>query len=172
MAHSIRTVLFSVLALSALAGCPPATEDTDPATDTDDLPGTEVPAIEGMWLSENADVAPLLANPPLNIVSIDAEFMGDGSYTVTTTDMDGAMVDFLGTYTIDESSDPATIVLTQTTPTNATSEGIWDVDGGVLTYEVAQTSPEIPGVTAPTPAGGFGSTSGGALGMDNVQVFR
>ena len=40
-----------------------------------------------------------------------------------------------------------------------------------MKYEVAQTSPAITGVTAPTPAGGIGSTSGGKFGDGNVQNY-
>jgi hypothetical protein len=40
-----------------------------------------------------------------------------------------------------------------------------------MKYEIAQTDPEIPGVTPATPEGGFGSTSGGAFGMMNVQTY-
>lgn len=169
MAHNFRNALFSALALVTLVGCPPA-ETTDDPTDTPTV--VEDPAIVGTWLSEGDDIADFLAGPPLNAVRIDAEFMADGSYLVTSTDGDGTEIDFVGTYTVDESTDPATIVLEQTSPTTATSEGIWQVDGGVLTYEVAQTVPEVAGVTPPTVEGGFGSTSGGAFGMMNVQIFR
>jgi hypothetical protein len=40
-----------------------------------------------------------------------------------------------------------------------------------MNYEVAQTEPQIAGVTPPTAQGGFGSTSGGAYGTTNVQKY-
>ena len=55
----------------------------------------------------------------------------------------------------------------------STSEGLWRVEGDLLTYEVVQVQPPLPGgQTPPTPAGGFGSTNNGALGDDNVQRYR
>jgi len=40
-----------------------------------------------------------------------------------------------------------------------------------MRYEVAQTQPPLQGVTPPTAAAGFGSTSGGAFGQANVQRY-
>ena len=37
-------------------------------------------------------------------------------------------------------------------------------------YEIVQTNPDI-GATPPTPEAGFGSSSGGVLGMTNVQKY-
>jgi hypothetical protein len=54
------------------------------------------------------------------------------------------------------------------------SEGIFEIttvaEKYQMRYEVAQTTPSI-GATAPTVTGGFGSTSGGALGTINIQTF-
>ena len=60
-------------------------------------------------------------------------------------------------------------VLTQTEPYAATSEGIWQVQGDTLTYEVVETD---PGLGATPPANGFGSTSNGQFGDDNIQIYR
>ena len=53
----------------------------------------------------------------------------------------------------------------------AVASGIFEVKTGpeVLWYEVAQTTgtQNVP----PTPAGGFGSTNGGTLGVMNVQKY-
>ena len=42
---------------------------------------------------------------------------------------------------------------------------------GCMNYEVAQTEPQITGVTPPIATSGFGSTSGGAYGTSNVQKY-
>ena len=105
--------------------------------------------------------------------TIDAEFNADGSYEVISTDSAGTETTFTGTYTVDSSTNPASITLEQTAPTTVTSEGIWTVDpDGVLYYEVVQTTPD-QGFGAPTPETGFGGTSGaGVQANSNIQVFR
>lgn len=145
---------------------------TSCSDDDDDDAGTANPLI-GNWLSEGSNVAPLLANPPLNVVSVTAEFNDNNTYTVVSTDTNNAQITFTGTYTLTPSGtgDIFNITLQQSAPTAVTSEGIFQISGNTLTYEVAQTVPSIAGVTPPTAAAGFGSTSGGALGNANVQTF-
>jgi len=73
---------------------------------------------------------------------------------------------------VSAATDPGTISLSQSVPTEATAEGIWQVSGTTLTYEVVQTDPDF-GFTAPTPEAGFGSTAGPGLTPDiNVQVYE
>jgi hypothetical protein len=66
------------------------------------------------------------------------------------------------------------ITAEQTSPAALTSTGIFEIysDSSPFTmkYEIVQTSPDI-GATPPTPAAGFGSTNGGALGTINVQTY-
>ncbi|MEZ4318661.1 MAG: hypothetical protein R3F61_14200 [Myxococcota bacterium] len=163
---SIRTTFFA-FTVFALTGCPTVVDDTDDTDDTD-TPVTIDSDLVGTWVSEGADVAPLLAAN--DVVRVDATFEMDGSYVVTSTDSASSTVDFAGTFTVDESTTPATIVLTQTSPYNATADGIWQIDAGVLSYEVVQAG---LGFTAPTPTSGFGSTSGPGLSPDdNLQIFR
>lgn len=61
-------------------------------------------------------------------------------------------------------------------PVQLTSQGIFQViyegSQAMMWYEVAQVEPAIAGVTPPTAAQGFGSTSGGAFGMANVQKYN
>jgi hypothetical protein len=146
--------------------------DAAPVVERDAAPGPETPPVVGRWLSQGADVAPLLSGPPASIVRIDTAFEADGGYSVVSTNDDQQTVRFEGTYTVDDSTDPARIVLRQTTPQSVRSEGLVRVAGGVLTLEIAQTEPPLNGVTPPTVDDGFGSTSGGAFGRDNVQTFR
>ncbi|MBK7224379.1 MAG: hypothetical protein KAX53_02085 [Saprospiraceae bacterium] len=123
----------------------------------------------GKWKS--APVAPILTS---FADSIFATFNTNNTYTVDQW-KGGTKVVLSGTYTQAKSSvgNIYTIILNQTSPTVLTAEGIFEVasDNKTMKYEVAQTSPAITGVTAPTPAGGIGSTSGGKFGDGNVQNY-
>lgn len=144
--------------------------DTDSDTDTDTEPGAQ--SIVGNWVSSGADLAPVLAGDPFNYVAIHAVFSSDASYSVEATDSDGQNGTLRGSYATSTATVPGTITLTQSTPYTATAEGIWQVDGSKLTYEVVQTDPDY-GFTAPSPAAGFGSTLGDGLNAgDNVQIYR
>jgi hypothetical protein len=152
-------------------GCVADDVDLKESADTGDVkPGPEA-AIEGSWVSEGDDLAPLFLL--FYYTRIDATFSADGTYAVTALDTSGATYDFSGTYTVAVDTEPHTIVLQQATPAVATAQGIWSVDdSGVMTYEVVQTTPDI-GFVPPTSAAGFGSTSGpGIAAGDNVQVYR
>lgn len=150
-------------------------DTTDTGPDTTDTGGTDTgttpadPSIEGSWRSEGANIAPLFQL--FYYARIDADFATDGTYDVEVEDTSGGLTTFTGTYVVDTATDPATIVLTQITPFKATAEGIWQVDGDTMTYEVTQTVPDA-GFSPATPAGGFGSTAGPGLSPgDNVQIY-
>jgi len=132
--------------------------------------------IIGKWLSEGANVAPLLVTY-FKVAKVDAEFKADFTYKVnqfntgnTTTTPD---LVFSGTYVIAKSTTGNiwTITCNQELPYASVASGIFEIKTNpeVLWYEVAQTSgtQNVP----PTPAGGFGSTNGGTLGVLNVQKF-
>ncbi len=145
-------------------------------------------AIVGTWLAEGTstvgtaqvpNVSPLLFNPPFNIRRIRATFNANGTYSVTTTDSAGTNATLTGTWTT-SAADTAgitirNITVNQTSPSTVTSRGIYQVttSGNVTTmlYEIAQVEPPLQGVTPPTPRGGFGSTSGGAFGIANIQRY-
>ena len=138
-----------------------STDDSEPAGDQD---------ITGAWLSEGDNISDLLAAG--GFVKITANFKSDGTYTTDATDSRGTTYNLAGTYTVDTSTLPGTIVAHQTTPTSVTAEGIWQVNGDTLLYEVAQTSPD-KGFTPPTPQGGFGSTTGPNVEPGiNVQTYK
>lgn len=143
------------------------TEVDDSAEDTqqdDDL-------IQGKWVSKGDDLAPLFVEY-FDFVTVEARFRANGNYTVHSVAADGTTYDFSGTWTGDDSTSPGIIVLSQSSPSTATVQGIYEVKSGVLTYEVVQTQPDF-GFTAPTPSSGFGSTAGDGLNPgDNVQVYR
>lgn len=133
--------------------------------------------IVGSWISKKGDVAPLLAGAPLNVDSIFARFNANNTYTVSTFSTTGTRLDFSGSYTTRkvDTAQILEITINQSSPSVLTSEGIfrvWLAATDSMYYEVAQTSPSIVGVTKPTIAGGFGSTSGGALGTINIQKYR
>ncbi|MFZ4736911.1 MAG: hypothetical protein ACOYM9_13245 [Bradymonadia bacterium] len=155
---------------------PPVTPPTQPPTAA---PPTA--SIVGVWVSQGDDVAALLAGPGVNVVRLDVEFRADGTFTASYVDRDDRVAEFAGRYQTDTRSDPYGIVLDQSMPQTVRSEGIWRLEsvapgrmsaGDVLTYEVAQTQPPLNGVSAPTPSAGFGSTSAGDFGTDNVQTYR
>lgn len=126
--------------------------------------------LHGEWLSEGDNIAVIL-EPFAS--KLEATFNPDGSFFVVQTDTSGAIFNLEGTYVQEESGvdDIWTITLNQSSPTQLTSEGIFSISDDTMMYEIAQTEPAITGVTPPTPEGGFGSTSGGFFGMNNVQVF-
>ncbi|MDP2038930.1 MAG: hypothetical protein Q8L04_16235 [Ignavibacteria bacterium] len=137
---------------------------------------TEAPVVTdpivGTWVSEGANVAVGLAGAPFNVAKIVATFNANQSYTVVQTDKSGVSATLSGTYTnpISTSTDGSdvygtkgaaiySIVANQSSPTSVIATGIYAISGTKMTYEVIQTTPAITGVTAPTAAGGFGSTT-------------
>jgi hypothetical protein len=131
--------------------------------------------IYGTWVSEGADVAPLLVSL-FKIVKISATFNTNGSYTVTQEDSTGATLDLTGTFTVEKSNVVGIndITLDQTTPSVLTATGIYQITASAtpftMMYEVVQTTPDI-GAIPPTAEAGFGSTNGGALGTWNIQKY-
>lgn len=145
-----------------------AKEETGTPTETDDS-GSAADGLVGDWLSEGEDLSELFAP---YFTKVTASFSADGSYEVEATYENGASQAFTGSYVADEGTSPASIVLTQTSPSAAVAEGIFEVAGDVLTYEVAQTEPD-QGYSPPTPESGFGTTSGGGIEAGvNVQTYR
>ncbi|MFN8319305.1 MAG: hypothetical protein U0V54_07760 [Saprospiraceae bacterium] len=124
---------------------------------------------QGTWKS--SPVAPILATFADSII---AEFKTNSTYTVDQW-KSGAKVVLTGTYTQTKSGtgNIYNITLNQTSPTSLTAQGIFEVssDNKSMKYEVAQITPAIPGVTPPTATAGFGSTSNGAFGQNNVQNY-
>jgi hypothetical protein len=168
----------------ALAGCVPDdydgtwpdsdVEDSgDPVVDdTDDTDAPAGPAIVGTWVSEGDDLSELFAGEPFNYVRIEAYFRADGKCGSVIEDQDGQTAETAGTCILDDSTNPGSITIEQSSPYEATAKGIWRVSGTTLTYEVVQTVPDY-GFTPPTPSTGFGSTSGPNLDSGvNVQTYR
>ncbi len=145
--------------------------DTGDTTDTNDTSAGDASLTAGTWVSAGDDVSDLLAY--FDVARVEAVFNGDGSYDVVSTDTQGTETTLTGTWTASAATTPGTITLNQATPSTATAEGIWQIEGRTLTYEVVQTSPAV-GCSPATPADGFGSTrcSPPLTRNANVQTFQ
>jgi hypothetical protein len=162
----MSTKKFFVMALALTLGFTSCEDEEN----TDDTPGVTLVGIQGTWQSSGTDVAPLLVNL-FQTDSIYAEFNTNNTYLVEQYS-NGAALTLEGTYTQQEDANGIwNITVNQTTPATLVSEGIFQVNGNSMQYEIVQTSPDI-GATPPTAAEGFGSTNGGALGVLNVQVYK
>lgn len=132
-------------------------------------PTPDYDEIVGKWVSPTP--APIFGGL---ISSIDVEFRNNQTYTVLSHNSDGSTTTLEGTYvTTDGSNGIRTIHLEQNSPTSLVSEGIYKInaENTSMQYEVVQTEPDL-GFAAPTPAGGFGSTAGGAFGDMNIQIYN
>ena len=134
--------------------------------------------ITGLWVSAGANVAPLLDiifAASGGVDTIYAEFLANKSYTVKQINGDATVLNYAGTFSNAKSTvgNIYTIITNQSTPSAATSEGIYEIDRTqnphFMQYEIVLTSgtQNVP----PTPQDGFGSTNGGALGTINIQKY-
>jgi hypothetical protein len=158
----MRTTLFLSITLAAaaagmmLAGCGTATDDTGTG-------GSQQSPLIGSWVSQGADVAPLLAGAPFNNTKITATFNTDGTYTVVSFDTSNKELDYAGTYQTMASTvgNIVDIRCSQVMPSTAQAEGMYQIDTtqtpARMQYEVVQTQP-TNGLTPPDPTKGFGST--------------
>ncbi|MCK9280582.1 MAG: hypothetical protein M0P71_08175 [Melioribacteraceae bacterium] len=142
-------------------------------------------AIVGTWVSEGANVAYGLTVAPFNVAKITATFNENKSYTVVQTDKNGVNTTLSGTYTFTETSSTDqsgktntadakiyNIVANQSTPSAVVAQGICSFKDNNMSYEVIQVTPPLAGVSAPTAAGGFGSTSiGGTAYAIYIQKY-
>ena len=141
-------------------------QDLDVSVDVNDL------GIIGKWSAY--DISKVLEDNGFDD-SLYANFYADQSYLVTAY-LGGLPLELTGTYemTKTEFDDIWEITLNQASPNALVSQGIFKVFAAAqdsMWYEVAQIDPVIPGVTPPTAEEGFGSTSGGFIGTDNVQKY-
>ena len=130
--------------------------------------------IVGSWVSEGAsNVARGLA-----VLSktrkIDATFNENGTYNVVATDSSNATVTFTGTWTatVPASNGIRAIELRQATPTSLVARGIFQIQAGVMSYEVIQAEPALAGVVGPTQTGGFGSTTIGGVAQGTFWIQK
>ncbi len=177
-------VLFvGILAFGLVTALPSCKKDDDKATCTDGIQNGDETGVDcggscaacfvgvqGNWKSVGANMAPGLV--ALGIDSIYAEFNTNSTYTVTSYS-GGAPLDLTGTYVQTASGVGSiwNITVEQTSPSVLTSEGIFEVNGDNMTYEVIQTAPAI-GATPPTAAAGFGSSTFGGTPLGTVYVQK
>lgn len=142
-----------------------------------DCGGSACPACpEGVqskeYQSSGSNVAPLLT-ALFGTDSIFAKFNLDNSYVVEQYDTSNVKIEFTGTFSQTPSGVGSIweITLNQSAPSALTAQGIFEISGTTMSYEVVQTDPDI-GATPPTAAAGFGSSNGGGLGTSNVQTFE
>lgn len=180
----MNVLFIGVLAFGMITSLPSCKKDDDKATCTDGIQNGDETGVDcggscgaclvgtqGTWLSAGANVAPLLAGAPFNIDSIKAVFSTNLTYTVTSYS-GGTPTVLTGTYVQAASGigNIWNITVNQTSPSALTSEGIFELNGVNMTYEIVQTQPAI-GVAPPTALLGFGSTGGGAFGNANIQKY-
>ncbi|MBN1448220.1 MAG: IPT/TIG domain-containing protein [Bacteroidetes bacterium] len=138
--------------------------------------------IVGKWVSEGMDVAQLLSGQEPFIRKVTATFRPDGSYLAVYTDSSDVSRTYTGSYFASDGGAPAPndrirqLELVQYASNDTlTFEGIYEVavnDSNItMKLEIVQTDPAMPPMTPPTPAGGFGSTSGGTIGETNLQRY-
>ncbi len=127
----------------------------------------------GTWVSEGDNIAPGL-KATLKTKRIVATFNSNNTYSVVATDSANVSVTYTGTFTTQSNNNTSirNITLNQTTPTSVTSQGIYRVTTKDLTYEVIQTTPAIPGFTAPVASEGFGSTKYNSLPLGKTWIQK
>lgn len=164
----MRYTFLSILLVAALlfSSCKKEDSGTGPEKTKD--------AIIGTWVSEGNNVA-LGLRVVLKTKKIVATFNENNTYTVIATDSNNVSVTYTGTYQSAGVSDTLIhpITLNQSTPVALKSQGIYQIKGSTMTYEVIQVDPPLQGFTPPTVEEGFGSTkyNGVKLGTYWVQVF-
>ena len=158
----MKKLLFVVLSgLLIFASC-----SKDSTSPEDDARTPEV--WEGTWLSAGANVAPLLV---AFYDSVRVVF-GENTVSLASHVPGGAWTTSEGTYTVTKSQTGDIHVIDIIYPAFEQS-GIFQViaaNPDTFKLEAVQTVPDL-GATPPTVAAGFGSTSGGAFGTMNIQVY-
>jgi hypothetical protein len=158
--------LFVISLSLLLVSCKKEEDTTGPTTPKD--------AIVGTWVSEGNNVA-LGLRVALRTKKIVATFNENKTYTVVATDSSDVSVTYTGTYQSAGVADTLIheITLNQQSPVSLTSQGIYQLKGNTMTYEVIQVNPPLQGFTPPTVQEGFGSTkyNGVKLGTYWVQIF-
>jgi hypothetical protein len=160
------------LAFMGLAMMAISCDKDDDSEDAPVTPPVTLVGIQGQWQSSGSDVAPILGSL-FATDSIYADFRTDFTYLVEQYDSTGAMLTLSGVYTqtLSDVDGIYNVEVNQSTPAALVSQGIAQVTGNTMLYEIVQTSPDI-GAIPPTAEGGFGSTNGGALGTINVQTYQ
>lgn len=128
--------------------------------------------IIGEWISTGANLSFIFRN--FGFDSVYMHYKADDTFIFKSHTIGGIENVVTGTYqqSLSSVSGFRIINLEQLTPVSASNQGIFSLENSAvvkMTYEVVQTSPQVNGLTPPTPELGFGSS--GLLGSDNTQVF-
>ncbi len=150
---SSKWVVIALAAAAVVAACGKSSTDSG-TPKSDELVGT--------WVSTGTNIPLGLRMAPIKAKNIVATFNANNTYTVVSTDSSNANTTMTGTWSagaITNTGVLRAITVNQATPAALTSTGIFQVTSTTMKYEVIQTSPAIQGVSAPTVAGGFGSSA-------------
>ncbi|MBI2418523.1 MAG: hypothetical protein HYV28_11620 [Ignavibacteriales bacterium] len=141
--------------------------------------------ITGTFVSEGSNLSTLLKSQAYRVKKLTLKVESNGAYTITQIDSSNITYTFTGVCQLSESSNYDyssysntygaklyNITFTQANPTVVTSTGIVAFGNNTLTYECVQTSPQITGVTAPTAAGGFGSSLYNGTSLNGYFVVK
>lgn len=163
MKNLIYLLSFVLIGFSFTA-CDSSDDDSDDQKDE----------IVGTWVSQGAGNVALGLAVLSKTRKIDAVFNENGTYNVVSTDSSNVTVTFTGTWT---ATTPAAngiraIELRQATPTSLVARGIFQIQAGVMTYEVIQAEPALAGVVGPTQTGGFGSTTIGGVAQGTFWIQK
>jgi len=163
-ALKIFLILLAMVAMMSFVAC---SDDDD-----DDNGGTTPPEVDawvGQWLSEGANVAPILV-AVFNYDSVRVWLNDDQTVRLDTHVDGGAWSSINGTYVVTESA-TGNVHSIELIYAAFSQEGIIDVTDGtpdVLRLEAVQTIPDI-GAVPRTPETGFGSDA--TLGDANIQTY-
>lgn len=152
----------AVVAVVAVTAC---SLDNGAPSHQDELVGT--------WISAGSDVAIGLTSTA-RAAGVRATFEADSTYVIEIADSTDGMTRQSGMWSASAGRDVArAITLYQTLPSPRVEQGVFLVSGARLTYEVVPVQPADAGLSPPTIASGFGSTTqhGNARGSTWIQRF-
>ena len=161
-----KSLVFALVGLLAFAVFTSCSKDSTSPEDNQRTPEVW----EGTWLSAGTNVAPLLV-AFFNYDSVRV-VLGENTVSLSSHIAAGAWSTTEGTYTVTKSQtgDIHVIDIVYAAFTQAGIIQVIAANPDTLKLEAVQTVPDI-GATPPTVTAGFGSTSGGAFGTTNIQVY-
>lgn len=126
--------------------------------------------IVGTWISTGSDVAVGLTST-MRSAMVKATFNADSTYRIELTDSTYGITTFTGTWSASGSPRSArTITLRQVSPANGNGEGMFQVNGARLTFEVGPITAQ--GFGSDPVANGFGSSTAQDGSSSSLWVQR
>jgi hypothetical protein len=125
----------------------------------------------GAWVSTGSDVS-IGLSATRRAAMVTAMFNADHTYRIELTDSARLVTTYTGTWAASGTLQSLrSITLTQMTPSAGVEQGVFQVSGARLTYEVTPVQ-AAQGTSAATVAGGFGSSmQNGTAGSSWIQRF-